>query len=258
MIDSHCHLDFDVYDGRREKVIADAAEAGVQMLVNIGVDLPSSRHSVELAEKYDNIYATVGVHPHDAKTLTKGVLAELKELAQQPKVVAIGEIGLDFYRNLSPADVQKEAFRTQIELAIELSLPIVIHTRNSFRETLDILMDYLPLLKGGVFHCFPGTVEDAEKVISLGFHLSVGGVVTFKKAKMAQVAAEVPLERLLLETDSPYLTPVPFRGKENQPAYVAYVYKKVAELRGMPLSELEKNVDRTVQKFFGLAETFGG
>lgn len=257
MIDSHCHLDFGVYDGCRDEAIAEAQAVGVQTMVNIGVDRVSSIRSVELADTYDAIYAAVGVHPHDAKTLDDEVEQNIKELAGRKRVVAIGEIGLDYYRNLSPRDIQRKAFRRQIELAVELKLPIVIHSRESFRETVNIVTEYASDLVGGVFHCFPGNVEDAFEVIALGFVISVGGVITFKDAKMARVAAEVPLDKIILETDAPYLTPAPHRGKQNRPAYVKYVYQKLVELRGTGADEVEKVIDRTAQKLFGLVDTFG-
>ncbi len=258
MIDSHCHLDFDAYDNDRDRVVSDARAAGIDTIINIGVDIAASRRSIELAEKYDMVYATVGIHPHDAKTAENEAIDTLRDLAKHPKVVAIGEIGLDYYRNLSPHDVQQKAFHQQLELACDMNLPVVIHTRESFDDSLSIIRKYASRLPGGVFHCFPGSVDDAEKVFDIGFMISVGGVITFPKARMAEVAAEVPLDRLLLETDAPYLTPVPHRGKTNYPAYVSLVYKKVAELRDMPLAEIEKTVDRSCRKLFGLVETFGG
>lgn len=258
MIDSHCHIDFDAYDKNREAVISSAVEAGVHTLVNIGADLETSRNSVALAEKYDFIYAAVGVHPHDAKTYNSEVETELMKMLDHKKVVAVGEIGLDFYRDLSPRDLQKKIFIRQLEIAVERKLPIVIHTRDSFKPTLEIIRDYQDDLVGGVFHCFPGTVDDAFEVIELGFHVGIGGVVTFPKAKMSEVAAKVPLSSILLETDAPYLTPIPFRGKTNQPAYVKYVRDKIAELRGISKEEVEKATDRNSQKMYRLVDIFQG
>lgn len=257
MIDSHCHIDFDDFDRDRDEVIADAARAGVHTLINIGASLDSSRRSVELAEKHDNIFAAVGVHPHDAKTLDQTGLNRLREWAGRPKVVAIGEIGLDFYRDLSPRPVQHKAFQMQLQLAVELNLAIVIHTREAFDETFDIVKEYAPNLPGGVFHCFPGDATQAEMVIKLGFVIGIGGVVTYKNSGMAKVAAEVPLDKIILETDAPYLTPVPHRGKTNRPEYVRLVRDKIAELRGVSAAEVEKITDRTCQKLFRLVETFG-
>jgi len=257
MIDSHCHIDFKDFNKNRDEIIENAKQVGIHTLINIGADLASSERSVQLADKHDMIYATVGVHPHDATILDQATFNRIKELADHKKVVGIGEIGLDYYRDLSPRNIQKEAFRKQLELAVELNLPVVIHTRESFEDTLEIVKDYSSDLPGGVFHCFPGTTDDALEVISLGFVISVGGVITFKKAKMADVATEVPLDKIILETDSPYLTPEPFRGKQNQPAYVRYVYEKMTQLREMPFAEIEKTVDRTCQKLFRLVEIFG-
>lgn len=258
MIDSHCHLDFDQFDGLRDQMLAKAREAGVHTIINIGVDIPSSKKSLELAQTNDMVFATVGIHPHDANLVDDASLAELEQMSRLKKVVAIGEIGLDFYRDLSPRKTQIAAFRRQLELAIKSKLPVVIHTRESFRQTVDIVKDIARDLKGGVFHCFPGTVEEAYEVIEFGFHISVGGIITFKKAKMADVAAEVPLDKILIETDAPYLAPVPHRGKMNQPAYVTYVCNRLAELKGITTGEVEKVTDRTCRKLFGLVEVFGG
>ena len=258
MIDSHCHLDFDKFDSCRDEAVNDAIASGVNTIVNIGVDLRTSQRSIELAHKYPSIYATVGVHPHDAKTLDDTVIDKFRELAKDSKVVAIGEIGLDYYRDLSPRPLQQTAFRKQLELAIETKLPVVIHTREAFEDTVAIVSEYASDLVGGVFHCFPGSVDDALEVITLGFVVSVGGVITFPKATMSEIAIHIPLESLILETDSPYLTPVPHRGKQNYPAYVRFVYEKVAELRGMSLSAVEKKVDRTCRKMYRLEEMFEG
>lgn len=258
MIDSHCHLDFDVFDNQRDKMVADADEAGVHTIVNIGVDIPSSKRSVELAEQYGCIYATVGIHPHDARKVDERTIGELRELAEHPRVVAIGEIGLDYYRDMSPRNVQQRVFREQLELACDVKLPVVIHTRESFEDSLTIVRDYVDHLPGGVFHCFPGDVEEAERVFDIGFVISVGGIITFKSSMMSRMVAEVPLENVLLETDAPYLAPVPFRGKTNCPAYVVHTCRKLAEIRGESVQEVEKITDRNVRKLFGLAETFGG
>jgi len=228
------------------------------MVVNIGADLPSSETSVKLAAEHAMVYATVGVHPHDATTLDDRTLARLKELAAHKKVVAIGEIGLDYYRDLSPRVVQKKAFRKQLEMASELKMPVVIHTREAFQDTLDIVRDFSSSIPGGVFHCFPGKTEDALRVIELGFVISVGGVITYKNSQMSITATQVPLEFIILETDAPYLTPVPHRGTLNEPAYVKIVYEKLAQLKGVPLPELERTVDRTCRKLYRMVEIFGG
>jgi len=258
MIDTHCHLDFDAFDGRRDATVSEAKAAGVHTLITIGVDLKSSQQAVELSEKYDSVYATVGVHPHDARTLNDNIVTKLRELAGRKRVVGIGEIGLDFYRDLSPRLVQKKAFREQLELAVDTDLPVVIHTREAFEETVAIVEKYADKLAGGVFHCFPGNTDDAQRVFDLGFVVSVGGVITYKNSGMGRMAAEVPLDKILLETDCPYLTPVPFRGRKNCPAYVSYVRDKLAELREISAAEVEKVTDRTARKLFRLVETFEG
>ena len=258
MIDSHCHLDFDAFDGKRDSALKDCRDAGVHTVINIGTDVAASRRSVQLAEEHDMVYATVGVHPHDASTLDDAAFARIAELADHKKVVAVGEIGLDYYRDLSPRDVQQKAFRRQIELAVEKKLPIVIHTRESFADTLDIVREYAHRLSGGVFHCFPGTAKEMREITEMGFYISVGGVITFPKAKMAAVAMVTPPDRILLETDAPFLTPEPHRGKQNFPVYVQHVYRRLAALKQLPLPDLERIVDRNVQKLFGLVETFGG
>jgi len=259
MIDSHCHLDFKEFNKNREEVIRNALAAGVRTMINIGADLPTSINSVRLAEKYDCIFAAVGVHPHDAKTFNDGVENELLRLIENKKVKAIGEIGLDFFRDLSPRQIQKDVFRRQLELAVSKRLPVVIHAREAYQETLEIVREYSQKLVGGVFHCFQGDAKKAFKVIDLGFSVSVGGKITYPRDEMAAMAAEIPLEHILLETDSPYLTPVPFRGKSsNQPAYVRYVRDKLAELKNISVEEVEKITDRNTQKLFRLIEIFEG
>ncbi|UCD63802.1 MAG: TatD family hydrolase [Candidatus Zixiibacteriota bacterium] len=257
MIDSHCHLNFIEDCGSTEELINEAVDAGVSTIVNIGADLESSLESVRLAEEFPQVYATVGVHPHDASTAGGRVIERLRQLTSRPRVVAIGEIGLDFYRDLSPRQTQRSVFEKLLRLAADCRLPVVIHAREALQETVEIVRDYASGLPGGVFHCFPGTVDDAEGVFELGFVISVGGVITYKGAGMAEVARLVPLDKVIVETDAPYLTPVPFRGKTNRPALVRQVYSKLAELRGMDASEVEKTVDRTCQKLFALVDVFG-
>ncbi len=258
MIDSHCHLDSRQYGGRHAQLLSAAERAGVSTVVNIGADLPSSEISVKLADEHAMVYATVGIHPHDATTLDDQALARLRELAVQKKVVAIGEIGLDYYRDLSPRAIQKKAFKKQLQLAAELKMPVVIHTREAFQDTLDIVKDFTGAIPVGVFHCFPGNYEDALRVIELGFIISVGGVITYKGSQMSITATQVPLEYIIVETDAPYLTPVPHRGTLNEPAYVKLVYEKLAQLRGMPFGDLERAVDRNCRKLYRMVETFGG
>ena len=258
MIDSHCHLYIKNSPGQQDQLIKEAAADGISKIINIGIDIETSQLSLDLAEKYDSLYCTVGIHPHDAKKLNEQSIEKLRQLAAHQKVVAIGEIGLDFYRNLSPKPLQYAAFEKQLELAIELKKTIVIHTREALEETIEVVKKYETDLVGGVFHCFPGDAADAERVIEIGFSVSFGGVMTFKNADMAEVASQVPLEKNILETDSPYLTPVPFRGKPNRPSYVKYVYQKLAELKNLPVADIETIIDRNCVKLFKLEETFAG
>jgi len=258
MIDSHCHLDFKDFNHNRLEIIESAVSSGVHTLINIGADLESSERTAGLTDEHDCIYGTVGIHPHDAKTYDKNAEDIICRLLESKKIVGIGEIGLDFYRDLSPREIQKHVFKRQLEIAVEKDMPVVIHTRESLRQTVEIVREYAGRLPGGVFHCFPGTADDAFEVIDLGFLIGIGGVVTFPKARMALVAEEIPLEYILLETDCPYLAPVPFRGKTNQPAYVKYVAEKIAELKNMKLAEVEKITDRNCRKLFRLVEIFGG
>jgi TatD DNase family protein len=258
MIDSHCHLDGKDYRGRLDQIVSSAQTEGVHTIVNIGADLPSSIRSIELAKQFPCIFATVGVHPHDAKTYSSELEEKLQKLLSYEKVVAIGEIGLDFFRDLSPRNVQREIFRRQLEMAADQKFPVVIHTRDAFRDTINIVKEYSSKLVGGIFHCFLGSVDEAKEVIELGFYISIGGIVTFPKSVMTEMAVAIPLEYILLETDSPYLAPVPYRGKINQPAYIKYVKDKVAQLRNIPAEEVEKITDRSCRKAYRLEDPFGG
>jgi len=254
LVDSHCHLDFNRFDKDREAVIAAAEKAGLVAIINPGVSLETSRAAVTLAEKYPLVYAAVGVHPHDAKTFTPQTAAELRKLARRPKVVAIGEIGLDYYRNLSPHDIQRQAFTAQLELAAELNLPVIIHNREATEDTFAILQDWTAGARRnqrGVLHSYSAGPEWLEPTLELGFSIGISGPVTFPQARRLQrVAQTVPLERLLVETDAPFLTPSPHRGRRNQPAYVRYVAEKIAELRGIPLQQLGEQTTQNVFELF--------
>ncbi len=258
LVDSHAHLDFPQFNPDREEVIRRAEEAGIRLIVNVGADLDSSRASVALAERYPFVYAAVGVHPHDADTLDERALKALTELARHPKVVAIGEIGLDFYRDLSPRQTQRKAFLRQLELASRLGKPVIIHDRDAHREVLSIIRDYAARADGsrplGVLHCFSGDIEMALKAIELGFFISVAGPVTFKNArKLPQIVRELPLDSLLVETDCPYLTPHPYRGKRNEPAYVRLVAEAVARIKGIPAEQVARVTLRNAIRLFGIA-----
>jgi TatD DNase family protein len=237
LIDSHAHLEMKEFEPDREEVINRASQAGVDLIVTVGTNLNLSRKAVALAGRYENIYATVGVHPHDVAKISNKTYDDLKELARQKKVVAYGEIGLDFFRNISPQDKQIEMFGKQLEIAHELGLPVIIHDREAHLQTLEIVDS--SQVRQGVFHCFSGDYAVAKKCLDLGFYLSIPGVVTFTKAKTIQdVVSKVPLSSLLLETDCPYLTPDPYRGKRNEPAYIIHTARKVAEIKGVSLEEV--------------------
>jgi TatD DNase family protein len=236
-VDSHAHLDFPQFDEDREAVIERAREAGLVAIFNVGTDLASSRAAVALADQYDFIYAAVGIHPHDARTVTPDVLGEIRALACHPKVIAVGEIGLDYYRDLSPRPMQRQVFADQLALATELALPVIIHSRDAHDDVLATLRNWYPLppLRSlGILHSYSAGPEHLDQVLDLGFFISISGPVTFPKAhRLREVAAAVPLDRLLVETDCPYLTPEPYRGRRNEPAYVRYVVEAVAHARGV-------------------------
>ena len=253
LIDSHAHLDFPQFDDDREAVIERAREAGLVAVLNVGTDLASSRAAVALAEIYDFIYAAVGIHPHDAETATAAALDELRTLARHPKVVAVGEIGLDYYRDLSPRPVQRRALADQLALATELGLPVVIHSREAHDDVLAALREWEGT---GVLHSYSAGPERLDEVMGLGFYVSISGPVTFPKSnRLRQAAAAVPLERLLVETDCPYLTPVPHRGRQNEPAYVRYVAQAVASARGMPIETVAEATSDNACRLFGLLQS---
>jgi TatD DNase family protein len=249
LIDSHAHLEMKEFEPDREDVINRASQAGVDLIVTVGTNLNLSRKAVALAGRYENIYATVGVHPHDVAKISNKTYDDLKELARQKKVVAYGEIGLDFFRNISPQDKQIEMFGKQLEIAHELGLPVVIHDREAHQQTLEIVES--SQVRQGVFHCFSGDYAMAKKCLDLGFYLSIPGVVTFAKSITIQdVVSKVPLTLLLLETDCPYLTPNPYRGKRNEPAFIIHTAKKVAEIKGVSWEEVAMVTSENTRKLF--------
>ena len=250
LIDSHAHLDFPQFDPDRRAVIERAQEAGLVAILNVGTDLTSSRAAVGLAERYEFIYAAVGVHPHDAKTVTPAVLGELRALARHPRVVAVGEIGLDYYRDLSPRPVQRRAFFDQLALAAELALPVVIHSREAHDDVLTILRERQGT---GVLHSYSAGPERLTEALELGLAIGISGPVTFKKAKrLREVAATAPLDRLLVETDCPYLTPEPHRGRRNEPAHVQYVASAVARARGEAAETVAQAMVENACRVFGI------
>ncbi len=250
MIDTHCHLDFPDYNDDRDDVLKAAHDAGISKMVNIGCDLKSSQASVDLADRYPQIYAAIGFHPHDAKSYDDQMEKQLRAMANNFKVVAIGEVGLDFYRDRSPRDVQREVFVRQMRLARELGLPLVIHIRDAYEEAIDMLIEEKAYEGNVVLHCFSGTVKDAERALDYGMYLSFGGVLTFSNSRLPELVRNVPLDQIILETDAPFLTPHPHRGTRNSPAMVALVYQKLAEVLNRDLREIEAIIDGNAQKFF--------
>ena len=264
-VDSHAHLDGKQFSADRDHVIARALEAGVETIVAIGNGdgPPTLDCGIRLAEQFPFIYATVGIHPHEAKLADDATLAELERLARYPKVIAWGEIGLDYFYDHSPRDVQKAVFARQMELAGAARLPIVIHCRPSegsddaWEDCLGLIHErWRPKGLGGILHCFTGNWPQAKRALEMGFMISFAGNLTFPKAQQIRDAAmEVPLERMLIETDSPYLAPVPHRGKRNEPAFVAETARKLGELRGLSKEEVGERTSRNFYNFFKLAET---
>lgn len=253
MIDSHVHLDDAKFDYDRENLIENLKEHGLDRVYNIGADLESSIASVELADKYEIIKAVIGVHPHAASEYNQEVEDKLIELAKNENVRAIGEIGLDYYYDNSPRDIQVQVFKKQIELANKLKLPIVVHSREAAKETFDIISSYKEKYKDLKFliHCFSQSVEMMREYVKMGCYIALGGVVTFKNSKVPkEVAKEVPLENLLLETDCPYLAPEPMRGKRNEPMFIKYSAQKIAEIREISLEELLKATDENTRRFY--------
>jgi len=253
LFDSHAHLDDKRFDNDRSEVIARATEAGLVGIINAGACMGSSARSVALAAEHDIIYAAVGIHPHDAKDARDSDYDQLAAWHSRPKVVAIGEIGLDYYYDLSPRDVQRQVFIRQLDVARQLNKPIIIHDRDAHGDVLAIVKKEGKGLTG-VFHCFSGSLEMAKEVIRLGFYVSFAGPVTYAKdGKLKEVAANIPLECLLVETDCPYLTPQPLRGRRNEPAHVKYTAQEVAMVRGMELAALAATATANTERLFGIS-----
>ena len=259
-IDSHCHIDGEAFDADRDEVVQRARDAGVKAMLCIGTGNPVNGEiakAVETAESYENVFASVGVHPHDAKLYDDEAEETLVNLTKSEKVIAWGEIGLDYYYDHSPRNVQREVFIRQIRTAKSLDLPIIIHSRDADDETVEILTNECSYENfRGIMHCFGGTAEMAENLIKLGFLISFAGNVTFKKAENLRDAARVvPLEKLLIETDCPFLTPIPFRGKRNEPMYVAETAKFLADFYGIEVEKLANQTTANFLNFFGIKLT---
>lgn len=252
LVDSHAHVADQVYDEDRPAVLARAREAGVRWIINVGYDAESSLRTLNLAEREEMVYAVVGFHPHDADKVSEESYIKLSRWCSSPKAVAIGEIGLDYHYDRSPRPQQAQVFRRQIELARELRLPVVIHDRDAHEDVLTILSETGARDTGGVMHCFSGDEELARRVLDLGFYIGLDGPVTFKNGDTARaVARVVPEDRLLIETDSPYLTPVPYRGRRNEPTHVRLVAEAIASLRGISLERLAEITTNNARRLFG-------
>lgn len=252
-IDTHAHLDFKHFEQDRDEVITKARDTGVRYIVNVGADLQSSRRSIELAGNYNNIFATVGVHPHDADKVNRDTLTKLEKLAADRNVLAIGEIGLDYHYDNSPRDLQKKVFKEQLQLASKLELPVVIHSREAEEETLKIIQEMNIDKYGGIMHCFGYGLDMAERCLEHNLYLAFGGVITFKNAEnLRTVVKNIPLKKILIETDCPYLTPDPYRGKRNQPAYVKLVAEEIAEIKNISLKEVAEKTTENAFKVYNI------
>ncbi|HBZ6548105.1 TPA: TatD family hydrolase [Clostridium perfringens] len=250
IFDTHAHYDSDSFDEDRENVIKELKENGVIGVLNCGSDLYGLRKSVELAKEFDMFYAAVGIHPENADEFNEDVVKEIKEFVKNEKVKAIGEIGLDYYwEENPPREVQKDVFRAQMKLADELNLPVVIHDRDAHKDTLEIMKEFPNVI--GVVHCFSGSVEFAKECIKLGYYIGFTGVLTFKNAKkLVDVCREIPAERMLVETDCPFMAPVPFRGKRNKSDYIEYIIDKMSEIRGISGEEMNEILLNNKKRLF--------
>jgi TatD DNase family protein len=256
LFDTHAHLDFDAFDDDREEVIERARSNGVEYIVTIGSGdgLSCADAAIEIAESHENIWASVGVHPHDAKLVKNGGLDKIRELCKKEKVVAIGETGLDYVKNHSPKDVQIKCFREQLAISREMSLPVIIHDRDAHGDLMGILKSDGVGEAVGIMHCYSGSAEMARQLVEMGFFISFPGVITFKNAKqLPKVAQSVPEDKILIETDCPYLTPVPYRGKRNEPAYVKYVAEVIAKVRDISFEHAAKITTQNAFQAFGLS-----
>jgi TatD DNase family protein len=247
--DSHCHLQDRRFRGEVEKIIRNAKQSGVEKILVPGWDLRSSKEALALSENFDNVFAACGVHPHDAKLYDNDVEKRIITLTESKKVVGIGEIGLDYYRDLSPRNVQKDVFKRQLKIAEENNFPVIIHTRDSIEDAIEIVSDFKCR---GIFHAFDYAIDFAMKVIEMGFFVGIGGVVTYTNSKIFSCIKDISIDYILVETDAPYLTPHPHRGKRNEPAYTKYVVRKIAELKGKTFAEVADKTYNNTKKLFGI------
>ena len=249
MIDTHCHIYYDVYSDDIDRIIENALSGGIEKMICVGVDLQSSEKCIELSEKYNCVYASVGYHPHDSKKAPPNYLVELESLSKHNKVVAIGEMGLDFHYNHSERDIQMQVFREQLDLSKSVSLPAIVHCREAEKDILKVIESFNKNLRG-VIHCFSGNLEFARKIISNHFLISFTGMITFLDKPFSNVIKNIDIENIMLETDSPYLTPKPYRGKRNEPSYVKYIAEKISELKNIPINKVDEKTTRNATRLF--------
>jgi len=254
LIDSHAHLDMKQFDSDRDQVIDRALSAGVQHIISVGIDIKSSRNALHLTTHYPSIFATIGIHPHNADNTNNNDLEQIALIAQHDKIIAIGEIGLDFFRNRSARQKQIEVFTQQLAIAMSIDFPVVIHDREAHTETLKILSSFKRNGLHGMIHCFSGDYKLAKTFIDMGYYISISGTVTYNNARQTQdVARKIPLNRLLLETDAPFLAPTPYRGKRNEPSYLIHTAQKIAKLRGISFEEISYQTSKNVCQLFNLS-----
>lgn len=251
LVDTHCHLYFDELKNDIDGVLNRADELGVKRFICVGTNLTDSFKSFKLAQQYENIYATAGIHPHDAGSVENNYIERLRKLLENYKIVAVGEMGLDYFRNISNPDEQKQVFKKQLNLAQEINKPIVFHNRDADKDTIKILSDFSKV--NGVAHCFSSSYDTAIKLIEMGFYISFSGNLTFKNSHLPEVAKKLPLDRLLVETDSPFLSPMPFRGKTNEPSRVRYVAEKLAEIFNSNIEHIADVTTTNAKALFNLA-----
>lgn len=255
LIDSHAHLDMPQFTKDIDKVIKHAEKKGIKYIITVSSDYQSNFRGIEMSKKFNAVYTTVGIHPHDTRDVSNKSYNELETLANQEKVVAWGEIGLDYYRNYSPKKIQQREFKRQINIAKDLNLPLVIHNREAETDILNILKKEYRSEKGGVIHCFSGDKKLASEFLNLGFYISIAGPITYKSSyKLQEVVKEIPTERLLVETDCPFLTPEPMRGKRNEPSFVKYTAQKIAELKGLSLEDISRITSLNIYNLFGIGQ----
>ncbi len=251
-LDTHAHLNMSAYDNDRDAVVERSFAAGVQGVIDVAVDLSTTVRSVELASQYASLFSAVGIHPHEVSQASLEDIRRLETFFQHPKVVAVGEIGLDYHYNFSPREMQKQFFLAQLELARALNKPVIVHVREAMADACRLIRSVAPSDWKGVFHCFGGKAEDIPEILEMGFMISFTGVVTFHNFKKQELVRKVPLDRLLLETDAPYMTPMPFRGKRNEPAFLPYIAKTLASLHAISEQTLAHATTANAKKMFGL------